>query len=205
MNKKDTKTAIMDTAETLFLKYGFRRVAVDEICRNAGVSRKTYYVYFDNKETLIIQLLDRIIDTLTREFVEIMNVDFPFSDKMIQFMELKLKFSRRLSMEFFADLTSWDVAMHHYRKKANENIAIARSLFMQAQAQGEIRNELDVDFIMEMLNYQMELCEKPEFRARFKDSERMVRQMAELLLFGIVGASSEPSKGVEKKSIHFNS
>jgi AcrR family transcriptional regulator len=60
MKGKDTKTLIMNTAETLFLKYGFRRVSVDEICRSAKVSRKTFYVYFANKETLVIEILDKI-------------------------------------------------------------------------------------------------------------------------------------------------
>jgi AcrR family transcriptional regulator len=179
----------MDAAEALFLKHGFRRVAIEEICRKASVSRKTYYVYFDNKEALIIQLLDKIIDTLSREFVEIMNGAVSFTEKMVQFMELKLAFSRRLSMEFFTDLSSWDVVMNHYRKKADENFAIARSLFMQAQAKGDIRSELDVEFILEMLNFQMELWERPEFRARFTDGASLMKQMTEMLLFGIVGSN----------------
>jgi AcrR family transcriptional regulator len=189
MIKKDTKTAIMDAAEALFLKHGFRRVTVDEICRSAKVSRKTFYVYFANKEALTTQLLDQIVDTLTGEFIEIMNGNASFSYKMTQMMEMKLELSRRLSMDFFTDLftASSDEVFHHYRRKADENIAIARSLFIQAQEKGEIRSELDIDFIMTMLNNQTDLCEKPEFRARFKDSESMVKQMSELFLFGIVG------------------
>jgi hypothetical protein len=45
---------------------------------------------------------------------------------------------------------------------------------------------LDIDFIMLMLNYQIELCEKQEFLALFKDIESMVKQMSEMFLFGIV-------------------
>jgi len=187
--KKDTKKAILDAAESLFLKHGFRRVAVDEICRCAGVSRKTFYVYFANKEAVMIQLLDGIVNTLTDKFVEIMNGNAPFADKMAGLMELKLALSRRLSMDFFADLftSSSDEVAHFYRKKVDENIGLARSLFLQAQERGEIRSELDIDFVMLMLNNQTDLCEKPEFRVHFKDGESMVKQMSELFLFGIVG------------------
>jgi len=187
--KKDTKKAILDAAESLFLKHGFRRVAVDEICRCAGVSRKTFYVYFANKEAVMIQLLDGIVNTLTGEFVEIMNGSASFADKMVGLMELKLALSRRLSMDFFADLftSSSDEVALFYRKKVDENIGLARSLFLQAQERGEIRSELDIDFVMLMLNNQTDLCEKPEFRVHFKDGESMVKQMSELFLFGIVG------------------
>ena len=189
MIKKDAKTAILDAAEVLLLKYGFRRVAVDEICRNANVSRKTFYVYFANKEALTIQLLDKIIGKLTSEFIEIMNSDVSFADKMVSLMEMKLALGKQMSMDFFTDLfnASSDEVARYYKEKVEENIAIARLLFLQAQEKGEIRSELDIDFIMTMLNNQTDLCGKPEFRSRFKDSESMIKQMSELLLFGIVG------------------
>jgi len=179
----------MEAAETLFLKHGLRRVSVDEVCRSAGVSRKTFYVYFTNKDALTIDLLDKIIGTLTGGFVEIMRSNVPFINKMIQFMELKIAFSRKLSMDFIADLTASDEISQYYWKKANENIDIARLLFEQAQEKGDIRSELDIDFIIYMLNIQMDLCGKEEFRARFKDGESMVKQLSELLLFGIVGSN----------------
>ena len=189
MIKKDAKTAIMDAAEVLFLKHGFRRVAVDEICRSAKISRKTFYVYFANKEALTIQLVDKIIDMFSDAFFKIMDSDVSFADKMMKMMETKMALSRQLSMDFFSDLfaASSDEIAQHYRERVDENIAIARSLFLQAQEKGEIRNELDIDFIMIMLNNQIDLCEKPEFRARFKDGESMVKQMSEMFLFGIVG------------------
>jgi len=201
MIKKDAKTVILNAAEVLFLKYGFRRVTVDEICRNANVSRKTFYVYFTNKEALIIQLLDTIIGTLTREFIEVMNSNASFADKMIGLMEMKLALGKQMSMDFFADLfnaSSNEVALY-YRKRVDENIALARTLFIQAQEKGEIRSELDIDFIMTMLNNQTDLCGKPEFRSRFKDSESMMKQMSELFLFGIVG--NKETNGVKKRKV----
>ena len=196
MTKKDIPTTIMDAAETLFLKHGFRRVSVNEICRGAGVSRKTFYVYFANKDALTIKLLDKLVDTLTDEFVEVMNSDVPFSDKMASMMEMKLALSRQLSMDFMADLftASSDEVLHHYREKADSNLSLARSLFLQAHEQGEIRRELDIDMVMAMFNYQTDLCSKPEFRAHFKDVESMTQQMMEMMLFGIVGNSDMDKK-----------
>ena len=179
----------MDAAETLFLKHGFRRVTVEEVCRSANVSRKTFYVYFANKDALTIALLDKIIGTLTDEFFVMMNSDVSFASKMARMMEIKLALSRRLSMEFFADLfnASSDEVSQFYHRKTAENINIARSIFTQAQERGEIRREINIEFIITMFNVQADLCEKPEFRALFKDSESMMMQLAELLLFGIVG------------------
>ena len=179
----------MDAAEALFLKHGFRRVAIDEVCRTAGVSRKTFYVYFENKDALTIELLDKIIGSLTLEFVQMMDSPTSFASKMARMMEMKLALSRRLSMEFLADLfnASSEKVSQFFHKKTAENIAIARSIFTQAQERGEIRSELNIDFVMAIFNNQADLCEKQEFRALFKDSESMMKQLAELLLYGILG------------------
>jgi hypothetical protein len=130
-----------------------------------------------------------MIDTLTNEFVVMMDTDAPFVDKMASMMEMKLALSRKLSMDLLADLfaASSDEILHHYREKIDKNLALAHSLFLQAHEKGEIRQELDVDVVIAMFNYQVELCSNPEFRAYFKDVENMSKQMMEMILFGIVG------------------
>ena len=186
MKNKDAKTLIMNTSETLFLKHGFRRVSVEEICRSANVSRKTFYVYFANKEALIISVLDKMVAPYINEVVEIMNSDVAFSEKMMRMTELKLDFSKKLSMDFINDLMNSDEVSPYYHKIMDENVAMARTFFANAQEKGEIRSGLDIDFTMLMLNYQIELCSKQEFLSLFKDVESMVRQMSEMFLFGIV-------------------
>jgi AcrR family transcriptional regulator len=186
MNRKDGKTLIMSTAEELFFKYGFRRVSVDEICRSAKVSRKTFYVYFANKETLVIAILDKINETYLNKFLEIMGSDASFVDKMMLAIGAKIAFTRQMSADFVADFTSLEAVVQHYHKMADKSIEIGRSIFLRAQEKGEIRRNLSIDFIMTMLNYQVDLYERQEFRSLFKDSESLVKQMSEMFLFGIV-------------------
>jgi len=38
---------------------GIRSVSIDDICRDLGMSKKTFYVYFETKETLVDALLRR--------------------------------------------------------------------------------------------------------------------------------------------------
>ena len=44
---------IVSSARTLFLKYGIKKVSMDEIAKNAGVTKKTVYSYFGSKADLI--------------------------------------------------------------------------------------------------------------------------------------------------------
>ena len=44
---------IIQAARKLFNKFGYKRVSMDEIAKEAGVTKKTVYSYFASKEDLL--------------------------------------------------------------------------------------------------------------------------------------------------------
>ena len=50
---------ILDGAKRCFLRLGFENASMNEITAEAGVSKGTIYVYFQNKEELFIELIER--------------------------------------------------------------------------------------------------------------------------------------------------
>ena len=54
-----TTEAILDAAVVEFEQHGFRRVALDDVARRAGVSRTTIYRRFSNKDELIAAVIER--------------------------------------------------------------------------------------------------------------------------------------------------
>ena len=55
---EDQRRNIIKTAGELFFRLGIRSVSIDDVCRELGMSKKTFYVYFESKDALIDQLLD---------------------------------------------------------------------------------------------------------------------------------------------------
>lgn len=51
--------AILDAALVEFERHGFRRVALDDVARRAGLSRTTIYRRFANKDDLVSAVMDR--------------------------------------------------------------------------------------------------------------------------------------------------
>ena len=54
---QDQRNHIIKTAGELFFRIGIRSVSIDDICRELGMSKKTFYVYFASKDELVEQLL----------------------------------------------------------------------------------------------------------------------------------------------------
>ena len=59
---QDQRAHIIKTAGELFFRLGIRSVSIDDICRELGMSKKTFYVYFASKDELIEQMLQANID-----------------------------------------------------------------------------------------------------------------------------------------------
>ena len=68
----DQKIHIIKTASELFFRLGIRSVSIDDICRELGMSKKTFYVYFASKDELIEQMLQANIDYMECKMKELL-------------------------------------------------------------------------------------------------------------------------------------
>ncbi len=68
MNKREQ---VINCARKLFTKYGYKRVSMDEIARESGVTKKTIYTYFADKSALfqyfIMEELDNMKNSIETE------------------------------------------------------------------------------------------------------------------------------------------
>lgn len=55
----EVKESIIETAEELFLRYGFKRVTMDDIAREMAISKKTIYQYFKDKNEMVCSATER--------------------------------------------------------------------------------------------------------------------------------------------------
>ncbi|MEP1097560.1 MAG: TetR/AcrR family transcriptional regulator [Cyclobacteriaceae bacterium] len=67
----ETKEKILHDAEELFVQFGVRSVTMDDVAREASMSKKTLYQYFDNKDKLVSEVALHHLDKETEEFLEI--------------------------------------------------------------------------------------------------------------------------------------
>lgn len=56
---ENQKEQILAAASEKMCQVGIRSVSIDDICRDLGMSKKTFYVYFETKDALVDALLRR--------------------------------------------------------------------------------------------------------------------------------------------------
>ena len=61
---------IIEATRKLFERYGYKRVSMDEIAKQSGVTKKTVYSYFKNKEEFLKYFLNEEVQNMKKIFEE---------------------------------------------------------------------------------------------------------------------------------------
>jgi TetR/AcrR family fatty acid metabolism transcriptional regulator len=69
--KGDKREAILQAAWQLIRHYGYGKTTIAEIARTAGVGKGTAYLYFRSKEEIMLALVDKTNERITRELERI--------------------------------------------------------------------------------------------------------------------------------------
>ena len=61
---EETRAKIIEAAIKLFSTRGFNAASVDDICKEAGISKGAFYHHFESKQLLFLALLDGWLETI---------------------------------------------------------------------------------------------------------------------------------------------
>lgn len=186
--KRTKKQQIEFTAKDLFWKHGFKKVSIEEICKKASVSRKTFYTLYENKTALVLYILKEMSDEAFVETRRIIDGEGSFAQKLEKMLALKFERSKDFSMEFVADFYNPDATdiLEYFNKIVAESMTLVYDFYKNAQEKGEMNPELNLDYVMWMMQKQVELCRTAELLAMFPDVESMTRQISQSIIYGIM-------------------
>jgi AcrR family transcriptional regulator len=88
-------TAILDAALVEFERHGFRKVALDDVAKRAGVSRTTIYRRFANRDELVAAVVERENTELFADIALELKAAGPQSDLYVEAFTLSMLRFRR--------------------------------------------------------------------------------------------------------------
>ncbi len=173
------RAQILQTAERLFFRFGARRVSVEEICREADVSRMTFYKYFSNKVELVKTIRDLWMEEGFKKFDEINALELPFPEKINLMTKWKVELFSRINAEFIREIISNDDAVELFKHRYLGNIK-------KAQNSGEIRSDIDPEFLWMVLEKLGDLVRDGSWKRVFSEFSLYQEQLRTLLFYGLL-------------------
>ena len=97
IQRKNTE-AILEAALVVFSQFGFRGSTLDQIAKEAGLSKPNLLYYFKSKEAIFTEVLEGLLDTWLDPLRE-MKEDGDAIEEILAYMKRKLQMSRDFPRE----------------------------------------------------------------------------------------------------------
>lgn len=144
----DNPQDIIKTSRRLFERVGIRSVTMDDISRELGISKKTLYVHFPQKDDLVKAVLFDISAEIEKNVTCFMSKDTSIWQVIEHFVESSntLPDIRRIP-PFFYDLNKYypALAREHNEQVSLKNRATLSILLQRGINEGVFRENLDVE------------------------------------------------------------
>lgn len=192
MQKESTHTEkyiqLVNTARKLLTRYGIKRVSVEEICEKAHVSKMTFYKYFRNKNDITDCVLKEIIREGREKYDRILDANMPYADKVRHMIELKIEYNQKFGDEFFTDILKFmkDDLGHFLHTEQQENMRIFIESLINAQKKGEIRPDLNPEFLIYMLNQMIVMAEDPQLTQLYPNHTERISVLTHFFFYGVM-------------------
>lgn len=150
---------IIQGGEDLFLTAGIKSVTMDDIAKHLGMSKKTIYQFFKDKNELVIALVKKKLkedeDTMEAIIAKSGNV----MEEMINMMKCSEDIFSRINPIVIHDMQKYhpDAWAEFQNFKADVIVRTLEELLTKGKKQGYIRPDIDVKIIARMRVSQVEL------------------------------------------------
>lgn len=105
----NTKDRIKQKAKELFMRYGIRSVSMDDIATQLGISKKTIYQYFTDKDELVDGVVDEDVQTMQTDCLETGSLAKDAVDEIFLIVERIVEQFRNMNPMVIYDLEKFHV------------------------------------------------------------------------------------------------
>lgn len=81
-----TCEAILDAAEDLLARYGYKRMTMDDLAHAVGLSKGALYLRFKSKEDVALSMIDRINTRVQRQLEQLLEQPNEPKDRIVQLL-----------------------------------------------------------------------------------------------------------------------
>ena len=144
----ESKEEFLEFAISKFLRYGSKRFTLDDLSHEIGISKKTIYQHFTNKEALVYESLGFLLDKIKAEVSQ--SVEHVRSNpllRIIMIYKIGLEYLKLFSPTFLEGIKKYypKVNEQYHNFKNREINGLVLSLLKTAQKNGQIRQNVNVE------------------------------------------------------------
>jgi len=191
---RDLRGDILDAADALLARYGYQKMTVDDVARQAGVAKATLYAHFPSKEAIALGTIDRMIDLLVAELRQIARSRGDATQRVERMLVFRILFLFDIAQKSAHTLDDIYAALRpqykiHRDRYMQSEAEVFSEVVAEGQRAGAFRSgdplEVARAFILAtstLTPFSLSVRELGEREA----IKRQIRRIASLLIYGIL-------------------
>jgi AcrR family transcriptional regulator len=186
---------IVETAEMLFRRHGIKRITIEEICREAHVSKMTFYKYFKNKIELVKYIITLWFDDGIATTDKINAMDVPITEKLRLMIEWKIGFISDMSPEFIEEFVHFDSDLKEFMAiRSQQSFNRFLEYFSGWKKNGEVRAGIRPELFLAALGKIQELFQDNSLRNLYHNHVEFTQELHSFFFYGIVACKKSETK-----------
>lgn len=167
----EVKDKIIERASSLFTENGIKGITMDDLAQYMGMSKRTIYEYFRDKEELIDECVLYLEQLHEQRMKHISDQSENMFELLMRIYQESLMNMQKINKKFIDDIKKYfpEIRERHDRKK-EENIRESVLFFQEGINEGWIKSELNPEILSLIISEEMELLFNGNFSLSSKFS-----------------------------------
>ena len=161
--EKNIKELIKEKSKELFFSYGLKSISMDDIAKKTGVSKRTIYEFFEDKNELVNEIVQDLVRSYSNFFRSSQSTSEDAIDEVIKQDDELLEIWTKIRPGFFFELErtfpETSEQLEQYKLIILKGIM---SNLRRGKEQGNYRADIDIALVSDLRFHQLMNVMKPQ-------------------------------------------
>ncbi|GGK87180.1 TetR/AcrR family transcriptional regulator [Rufibacter glacialis] len=184
----ETRDRILHQARALFFQKGIKAVSMDDVAAHLGVSKKTLYKWFANKDEVVLESMQQYIQAVEGTCSQAIASAANAMEAMFQIVEMVRDIMRQMHPSIFYDLQKYHPAAWRLWQEHKNNFFLEQTKeHMQRGIREKLfREDIDVEILARLRLAEVELgFDSENFPATQFDLQKVQVALLEHFILGL--------------------
>lgn len=135
---------ILDASEKFLFRYGYKNLNLNDVAKEANISKTTLYKTFDSKYTVAGRVIERLLENADAAMSVLLRSELPLPEKLRQGIEIISDIYIKMDREFLYDLkNSLPELWNKIEVARREKETLITAMLSEEQRRGVVRADID--------------------------------------------------------------
>ena len=150
--RQELRERILEVAMKAFATDGIKAVKMDYIAQSLGISKRTLYELYKNKELLLFEGIKKFKTQRQRESMLLASESANVMDLLIRVYRVKTEEFRQVNPQFFSDLVKYPSVLKYLEDDRQNTRTRLKAFLKRGVNEGYFRSDVDYDMVLRILD-----------------------------------------------------